>query len=457
MVNNNFVDKLSTRFSRYIDREALSGILLIICSIIALIWANSSFSHSYEELWHTHLSLRLGDFIIDKPLHIWINDGLMALFFFYIGLEIKQEIKIGELSDISNAALPFFAAIGGMLIPAGLFVLFTFNTADIRGWGIPMATDIAFSLGILMLLGKRVPNNMKVFLTAFAIVDDIGAVLVIAIFYSETIVWSMALIALGILGIIFLLKQFDVRNSTIYILFGIAVWYFTLQSGIHPTVAGILVAFLIPTNNRIRMQTFVKETHSALKEFWDARANATRQFLANKQLNAISEIEDYVDQVQPPLQRIEHHLHPYVSFAIMPIFAIANAGVQLQTSYDDLLTPVSIGIMVGLVFGKTIGIVLFSWIGVQLKLASLPEGMTWNQLIGIGFLGGIGFTMALFIANLAFPNAPILLKSAKVGILLSSALAGIVGYIILSKTLPNVSEQSTEQEAASSVLESNKN
>lgn len=453
MITDKIIDNLSSPFSRYTDREAMSGLILIVCSIVALVWANSGIGETYDELWHTHLSLGLGDFMIDKPLHIWINDGLMALFFFYVGLEIKQEVKVGELSDLQNAALPFFAAIGGMVIPAALFLAFMFDSPGVEGWGIPMATDIAFSLGILMLLGKRVPNSMKVFLTAFAIVDDIGAVLVIAIFYSEAIAWNMVFIAMAVLGIIFILKVTNVRSATIYFLFGTVVWYFILQSGIHPTVAGIAVALLIPTNNRIRMREFAAETRSSVTEFMDAKANATKQFLAKRQLNAITEIEDYVDKVQPPLQKLEHNLHPYVAFGIMPIFALANAGVRFGGEADALFTPVSWGILFGLLFGKVIGIVLFSWIGVKLKLASLPADTNWTHLIGLGFLGGIGFTMALFIANLAYANNPDMLVPAKIGILLGSTLAGVIGYLILHYNIPKTSKRISEHEAHQAVLE----
>jgi len=436
IIPDKIIDNLSSPFSRYANREAISGFLLIICSIVALVWANSGVGESYDELWHTHLSLGFGDFMIDKPLHIWINDGLMALFFFYVGLEIKQEVKVGELSDLNQAMLPFFAALGGMIVPAGLFLLIVQNGPGVEGWGIPMATDIAFSLGILMLLGKRVPNSMKVFLTAFAIVDDIGAVMVIAFYYSDGISWNMLYLAGGVLGILFLIKQLNVRNATVYFLFGVVIWYLVLQSGVHPTVAGIAVALMIPTNNRIRMRTFAAETRSAVSEFMDYKANSVRQFLARRQLRAISEMEDYIDMVQPPLQKLEHHLHPYVALGIMPLFALANAGVVLGGAHATLVTPLSVGIVIGLLFGKVIGIVLFSWLSVKLKLSTLPSGTRWVHLAGLGFLGGIGFTMSLFISNLAFSGNVDLLTPAKIGILVGSTLSGIIGLSILHWSLP---------------------
>jgi NhaA family Na+:H+ antiporter len=436
MITDKIIDQLSSPFSRFTNTEAISGLLLIIFSSIALIWANSGFGESYEALWHTHFKLGVGDFLIDKPLHIWINDGLMALFFFYVGLEIKQEVMVGELSDLRQASLPFFAALGGMIVPAGLFFLFMYGQEGIEGWGIPMATDIAFSLGILMLLGKRVPNSMKVFLTAFAIVDDIGAVLVIAIFYSTDISWNMLYLAAGVLGLLVVLKQFNLRNATVYFLFGAVIWYLVLRSGVHPTVAGIAVALIIPTNNRIRMRTFAAETRSAISEFMDNKANAVKQFLAKPQLRAITDMEDYIDMVQPPLQKLEHHLHPYVSFGIMPLFALANAGVVLHGGASAFFTPLSISIALGLVLGKVIGIVFFSWLSVQLKVATLPQGTRWVHLTGLGFLGGIGFTMALFISNLAFKGDADLINPAKLGILMGSTLAGIIGFTLLYWTLP---------------------
>lgn len=436
------IDQLSSPFLRFTNMEAQGGLLLIITSAIALIWANSAWGATYEALWHTHLSLQISDFKIDQPLHVWINDGLMALFFFYVGLEIKHEVKVGELSSTSNALLPFLAALGGMIVPGILFYLLNQGQAGSNGWGIPMATDIAFSLGILMLLGDRVPNSMKIFLTAFAIVDDIGAILVIAIFYAETVVWSMLLLALGMLGILFILKQFNLRHASVYLLFGVIVWYLVLQSGIHPTVAGITVALLIPTNNRIRMRTFALETQTSVIDFMQAKANASKQFLAKAQLQAIGEIKDYVDDVQPPLQKLEHRLHPYVTFFIMPVFAFANAGVVFNTAEGPLMQPLSWSIVGGLLIGKVTGIVLFSWIGVRLGWAILPQRTSWLQMVGLGFLGGIGFTMALFIANLAFTDSPELLTGAKTGILFGSLLAAVLGFTILWWTLRDTAPSS---------------
>ncbi len=452
MIPDKLIDSLSTPFSRFTNTEALSGLLLIIFALIALFWANSGYGDIYDAIWHTHLSIGFGDFMIDKPLHIWINDGLMAMFFFYVGLEIKREVMVGELSDLKQATLPFFAALGGMIVPAGLFLLFIQGGSGVEGWGIPMATDIAFSLGILMLLGKRVPNSMKVFLTAFAIIDDIGAVLVIAIFYSADISWNMLYLAAGVLGLLVVLKQFNMRNAFVYFLFGTVIWYLVLQSGVHPTVAGISVALIIPTNNRIRMRTFAAETRSAVSEFMDYKIHSVKQFLAKNQLRAIMEMEDYIDMVQPPLQKLEHNLHPYVALGIMPLFALANAGVILGEGESEIITPLSMSIAAGLFLGKVIGIVLFSRLAVWMKMSTLPDRTRWIHLTGLGFLGGIGFTMALFISNLAFSGNMGMLNPAKIGILAGSTFSGVTGFLILYLTLPKPDKKVSDQEPEENVL-----
>lgn len=321
-----------------------------------------------------------------------------------------------------------------------------------EGWGIPMATDIAFSLGILMLLGKRVPNSMKVFLTAFAIIDDIGAVLVIAIFYSADISWNMLYLAAGVLGLLVVLKQFNMRNAFVYFLFGTVIWYLVLQSGVHPTVAGISVALIIPTNNRIRMRTFAAETRSAVSEFMDYKIHSVKQFLAKNQLRAIMEMEDYIDMVQPPLQKLEHNLHPYVALGIMPLFALANAGVILGEGESEIITPLSMSIAAGLFLGKVIGIVLFSRLAVWMKMSTLPDRTRWIHLTGLGFLGGIGFTMALFISNLAFSGNMGMLNPAKIGILAGSTFSGVTGFLILYLTLPKPDKKVSDQEPEENVL-----
>ena len=451
------IDEIPSPFSRYADIEGTSGIILLFCAIAALIIANSGLGHGYHELLETDFIIGFGEFAIEKPLHIWINDGLMAIFFFYVGLEIKREVKVGELSVLRQAMLPFFAAIGGMVVPAGLFLILHGNQPGADGWGVPMATDIAFSLGLLMLLGDRVPTALKVFLTAFAIVDDIGAILVIALYYSSDVQVMSLIYAGGFYVLLIICNQLSLRKAWVYSVVGIIIWYFFLRSGVHPTVAGILVALVIPSNTRIKMTDFVRTTQSALKHFLDANRNAIAQFLSKEQLVAISDIEDSSDKVQPPLQRLENMLHPHVAFLIMPIFALANAGVSLQPENGvSLFSPLSINILIGLVLGKVIGIVLFTWLSVRLGLADLPENSKWAHFVGLGFMGGIGFTMSLFIANLAFGGQPDQIVPAKLGILLGSAISGILGLTILYLTLDKRKAQKlTEHEEPSPVIQVN--
>ncbi|MCB9277080.1 MAG: Na+/H+ antiporter NhaA [Lewinellaceae bacterium] len=409
--------------------EAASGLLLLLFTALAMLWANSGWGAYYFEFWETSLEVHFGDMQFEKPLLVWINDGLMALFFFHIGLEIKREVLVGELSEPRQAFLPLFAAIGGMAFPAAIFWLLNRGHTGAEGWGVPMATDIAFSLGILLLLGKRVPLSFKVFLVAFAIADDIGAVLVIALFYTGEANWHYLAIAAAVYLAIWLANALNFRRPPLYAILSIAMWYFFLKAGVHPTVAGILGAFAIPANNKLRMANFVSKAKGALNEFLDNRANATEQFLAKAQLRAISEIEQYSDMVQPPLQRLEQMLAPYVTFLIMPAFALANAGVSLQ-SEAPAVGPLTWHIGLALALGKVSGISLFCWLGVKSGLATLPKGCSWLQLAGMGFLGGIGFTMSLFIGSLAFDDIA-LLNPAKIGILAGSLLSGIIGYSIL--------------------------
>lgn len=349
--------------------EAASGIVLFALAVAALVWANSPFSESYHALWQTSVA--------GMSFHHWINDGLMAIFFLVVGLEIKREITQGELSSKQKASLPIAAALGGMVVPALIYSFFNRGTIGSAGWGIPMATDIAFALGVLNLLGKRVPASLKLFLTAFAIVDDMGAVLVIALFYTAQISWLFLALGFGILGALLVFNRMHVLKSSIYLTLGAFVWFAFLKSGIHATVAGVLLALVIPTRTGIKL---------------------------------------------------EHTFHPWVSFGIMPLFALANAGVSL--SGGTLFHPINLGIISGLIIGKQIGITLFSWLAVRLRVAALPEGIRWVQLYATGWLGGIGFTMSLFIANLAFNQAQ-LIDLAKLGILASSILAGIIGAAIL--------------------------
>ena len=420
---------LLSPFQKFVRIESLSGMLLFGATILALILANSAFGDQFQALWQFEFGISTSGFELIKPLILWINDGLMAIFFFLIGLEIKRELLIGELNSVKKASFPLFAAIGGMLVPVMVFLALNRNPETANAWGIPMATDIAFSLAILTLLGKRVPLGLKVFLTAFAIVDDLGAVLVIAVFYSESIKWSLILISLLMLGFLFFLSYRRIYTKGLILAFGVVIWYLFLKAGIHPTISGVLLALTIPIRQKIRVSTYTKK----LREMVDTicRENDPDAPLLNKkQIEEIDNLEEWTEQVQSPLQHLEHKLHNRVAYLIMPLFALSNAGVALSgdMELDSMLSGI---IAACLLLGKLIGITTFSWIGVKLGLADLPDGVNFTQVIGIALLAGVGFTMSIFVANLAFYGNANLLDSAKVGILAGSLIAGISGYLVL--------------------------
>jgi NhaA family Na+:H+ antiporter len=433
-------------FQRFFRIEAASGILLLICTAIAMIMANTSASEFYTRTINWELSVQVGNvFKLSKPLILWINDGLMAMFFFVVGLEIKREILVGELSTFRQAALPIFAAIGGMVIPALVFIILHGNNPGSEGWGIPMATDIAFSLGILSLLGKRVSLALKVFLVAFAIVDDMGAVLVIAAFYSESVGWDNLLIA-GILFIMLALAiRAGMRNGEVFLVVGGFIWYFVLKSGLHPTIAGVALAFIVPARRTIKLNVFNRATRSSLKTFEDSDAEENL-LLSKQQLEALDNLEVYYKKVHSPLQYLEHRMHGFTSYVVMPVFALANAGVLLSAaSGEPVIGPLSLNIALALVLGKVLGIIVFAWMGIRLRITALPEGTRWIHMVGLGLLGGIGFTMSMFISSLAYKDAG-LLNHAKIGILLGSLLAGILGYLILKYTLkPMIADNGNEK------------
>jgi len=427
------IDNILSPFQEFFQREASSGILLIAATILALIWANSQWSDSYTMLWHTYISIKIGSFEIAKDLSHWINDGLMAIFFFVVGLEIKREVMVGELSSPRQAMLPIVAAIGGMVVPAGLYLIFNPNGPGSDGWGIPMATDIAFALGVLSLLGKRVPLSLKIFLTAVAIVDDLGAVLVIAIFYTSEIMWVSLAIAAVFLGALAAMNRLGVRDPIVYTILGLGLWVAFLKSGVHATIAGVLLALTIPVRTRINTKEFVDNANYFLDKF-ENNGEPGEDVLTNKtQRTALMGIEMAAEHAQTPLQRMEHKLHPWVSYFIMPVFAFANAGVTISGDFLSVFTqPVTLGIMVGLIFGKQIGVFAGSYLAVKLKWADLPSGMTWPRLYGLSLLAGIGFTMSLFIASLAFGESEYL-APAKAGILVASLVSGLFGAFILSR------------------------
>ncbi len=379
-------------------------------------------------LWHSH-RYRQESWVIDKPLILWINDGLMAVFFFLVGMEIKRELLVGELASFKKASLSIAAALGGMLMPALLFTLLNGGTENIRGWGIPMATDIAFALGTLALLGTRAPLALKVFLTALAIVDDLGAVLVIALFYTENLKVDFLIYSLLIWGVMIGANRLGVRSALTYFLIGVVMWFFMLKSGVHATVAGVLGAFAIPVRSRIDPEQYLQCVQDYLKRF-DQPHMEPQIILNSEQQSAAEAIERASLRVQSPLQRLEHRLHYPVAFAIMPLLALANAGVSLigETSID-WTNRLMWGIVLGLLIGKPLGITLFSWLAVRIGIAQLPQGVSWVHILGVGFLAGIGFTMALFIAHLAFAGDA--LNLAKLGVLIGSAIAGTIGFAIL--------------------------
>jgi Na+:H+ antiporter, NhaA family len=429
------IEKLTHPIQEFLHKEASGGILLIIATVIALVWANSPLKDSYHHLWHTYLSINIGELGLNYSLHHWINDGLMVVFFFVVGLEIKRELLVGELSSVKKASLPIAAALGGMIFPAIIYYILNAGKESVSGWGIPMATDIAFVVGILALLGKRVPLALKIFILALAIVDDIGAVLVIAIFYTSEISFVSLAIAGGLILLLILMNKLAVRNLLLYVIVGVALWLAFLKSGVHATVAGVLLAFTIPASARINTKRFSEETEQLVKQFSAAGDHGDNVLTNSERLSVVEEIENNCENILTPLQRFEHGLHPWVSFFIMPIFALANAGVTIGEGLSEALShSVSIGIILGLFIGKQIGIFLFSYLAVKLKLASEPEGVSWKKIYAAAILAGIGFTMSLFIANLAF-NSEELLNISKVGILTGSLISGIIGFVILKSAL----------------------
>lgn len=414
---------------KFVQIESFSGILLLTITIIALLWANSPYGEFYESLWKYKFGVEFGGFQLSKPLLLWVNDGLMAIFFFLIGLEIKREILLGELNSMRKASLPFFAALGGIIVPVGLYMLLNDNPETLPGWGIPMATDIAFSLAILTVLGSRVPLALKIFLTAFAIIDDLGAVLTIAVFYSSAINWGLIIISL-ILVIGLGILSLSLYNKYLFFFVGVIVWVMFLKSGLHPTIAGVLMAFTIPIRQKPGQATDINELNRIVDKFKYTSSSRIKPLLTKKQIYLISDLQNWTDKFQSPLQHLEHGLHGWVAYFIIPIFALANAGIDFgaQTNLDFLLSS---NLAVSLVIGKCIGVTLFSILSVKLGLAVLPTGISNTSIIGTAFLAGIGFTMSIFIANLAFPDNQILIDSSKIGILMGSFVSGVIGYLIL--------------------------
>jgi len=427
-------------FQKFIKIESLSGFLLLTATIMALIWANSPYVHAYESLWQYKIGISIQNFELEKPLILWINDGLMAIFFFLIGLELKREFLIGELDTAKKAVLPVFAALGGVIVPITLFLLLNKNPETSRGWGIPMATDIAFALAILKLLGDRVPLSIKVFLTAFAIIDDIGAVLVIAIFYSESINWMLLIYALILLSILGYLSYKKIYINYLYLIIGIIVWILFLKSGIHPTIAGVLMAFTIPIRQKITIKEYTNQLYNFLDKI-KLNNESKNVILSKNHIEQIENLESCTEKVRSPLQNLEYSLHHWVAYFIMPIFALSNAGVIIGLNIN-LDYSLLINVALGLFIGKFIGVSLFSYIGVKLKITELPRGTNFRHIMGVAMLAGVGFTMSIFIANLAFNESKVSIDSAKIGILIGSTLSGILGYLVIKFT--NYNKKSTK-------------
>lgn len=419
-----------TPFQKFAKIESFAGILLFSAAIIALIWANSPFVDSYESLWQYKLGISFQDFELKKPLILWINDGLMAIFFFLIGLELKRELTIGEINTVKKATFPLMAALGGVLIPVILYLTLNQDPETTKGWGIPMATDIAFALAIVSVLGKRVPLSLKIFLTAFAIIDDIAAVLVIAFFYSSTINWDLILYALILIGFLAFYYHKTKYSLGLGIVIAVVVWYLFLMSGIHPTIAGVLLAFTIPIRQKINIKSFAGNLTEISNDIAESGSDEDTPILTKEQIAHIDNLEDWTSNVRSPLQHLEHDLHNWAAYLILPLFALSNAGVVLSTD-ADFNVPLMINIIISLFVGKFIGVALFSYIGVKFKLTELPSGVNFKQILGVAAIAGVGFTMSIFIDNLAFEGDLLNIDSAKIGIIIGSLISGIVGYTIL--------------------------
>ncbi|MES9966339.1 MAG: Na+/H+ antiporter NhaA, partial [Sedimenticola sp.] len=415
-----------------------SGSCRMLCTIVALFLANSFLHHHYEHVLHTEIAISLGGWELRHTLHHWINDGLMALFFMVVGLEIKREVIVGELSDFNAALMPIVAAIGGMVVPALAFYVMNIGGPGAGGWGVPMATDIAFAVGVLVLLGSRVPKTVLTFLVGLAIVDDLGAVVVIALFYTEQIHTNWLLLSLVALVLLIALNRFGFRKPLPYFLIGTVMWFTMLQSGIHATLAGVLTALTIPVKPKFDHKLFVEHMSVLLESLKAHQSKKDEPRSAciihdTHSRGVLQTLENGVHSVESPLQRLEHAMHMPVAFLIIPLFALANAGIPVELSAlgQTLTHPVALGVMFGLVIGKLLGIAGVTWVAIKLGFGNLPEGMNFRHLVGVGFVGGIGFTMSIFIAELGFAGQAENLLMAKTGVLFASLIAGVAGYLWL--------------------------
>ncbi len=425
--------KLISPMERFVHRQSSSGILLMLTTVLALILANSALSGLYFALKEIPVAVGFGVFILSKPLLLWVNDLLMAFFFFVVGLELKRELLFGELASWRKAALPAVAALGGMVVPAAIYFLFNPSGPTSAGWAIPMATDIAFAIGVLVLLGSRVPKALMAFLVAIAIIDDLGAVTVIALFYSENISLHYLLAAAAIMALMYIFNRAGVRRAVPYFILAMGLWFVLLKSGIHPTLAGVIGAFLLPARPRYDPIYFSSKAKALLTQFDSSYADNPTLVKNEKMRELVETLDRAVQNVSTPSQRLEHIWHLPVAYLVVPLFAFINAGITLDVSAMRGLTadPVFLGVFFGLLLGKFIGIFGFSWLVVRAGWLQLPEGVNFQHVAGMALLAGIGFTMSIFISSLAFPFAPELLTMAKTGILAASLVAGVLGSLLL--------------------------
>jgi Na+:H+ antiporter, NhaA family len=430
--------RLREGFAEFLHTEVAGAVALLVATVLALVLANSALWPAYDAFWHTELGFSVGGWEFSESLVHWVNDLLMAFFFFVVGLEIKRELLVGELSVRRKAVLPILAAAGGMAAPALIYLALNAGGVGANGWGIPMATDIAFAVGVMALLGDRVPSGLKVFLVALAIADDIGAIIVIAIFYSSgiSLPWLGAAALLFVVLVLFNRRGID--SPVPYLVVGGMLWFAVLMSGVHSTIAGVLIAFTIPAVAKIDPLSFVSDTRGRLEQIEAAHVDGNHVLIDNEQQLCALEIRREAEHTAAPLQRLEFALHPFTTFVVLPLFALSNAGVRFVGGdfAAAMSTPIAMGVLLGLVVGKPLGIALMSFVAVRLRVADLPEGVGWPQLIGAGILGGIGFTMSLFVASLAFRGTAEITE-AKMAILLASVVAGLAGFLVLRFARPS--------------------
>jgi len=428
--------RVQEEIAEFMHLEISGSIVLLVATAIAMILANSSLADKYFAVWQTKVGIKIGNFEFFETILHWVNDFLMAIFFFVVSLEIKRELIVGELSSLRKATLPLAAAVGGMAAPALIYTFFNAGGPGADGWGVPMATDIAFALGVAALLGRRIPGSLKIFIVALAIGDDIGAILVIALFYTQQILWEWLAIAGVLMFVLLIFNIIGFNHLIFYGLIAMGVWFAIFESGVHATVAGVLVAFAIPAQARRLPLEFVNRSRKRLDHIERTHDPNAHDLNRKEQQTAAAALQSAAGEIQSPLLRLEHNLHPLTSFVILPLFALANAGVQIGSGniFDILGNPVGLGIILGLVVGKQVGITLLSFLAVKLGLANLPTGVSWKHIYGASWLTGIGFTMSIFISALAFTGDPAMLDSAKLAVLTASMIAGAGGYLFLFLT-----------------------